>query len=53
MQTIYIPDAEFVGYIKGLGDKAQLIVVDGFYCWRVEQEDGVMVIAQPDEAKTK
>lgn len=49
-ETIYIPENEFVMYIKsfGIGYKAQLIVVDGKNRWLVEQEDGKKVIVRPE-----
>lgn len=46
MQTKYFPDAEFVKFIKDLGDRAQLKVIEGKFRWVIDDE----YIARPQEA---
>ncbi len=43
--------ADFVVFIKGLGDKAQIKSIDGHARWIVTKEDGSQYIARPKEAQ--
>lgn len=53
MNTEYIPgdSLAFVSFIKSLGDKAQLKVIDEKFRWIVTREDGTEYIARPQEAE--
>lgn len=53
MEIKYIPDTEFVIFIKQLGDKAQLKAIDGHFRWVVTGEDGIDYIARPEECRSK
>lgn len=50
METKYI-EGDFTRYIKELGDKAQLIVVDGKWRWRIGEKEEEYFIARPAETK--
>lgn len=52
METRYCGrETDFVLYIKGLGDKAELRGIDGHFRWIVTEADGTQFIARPDESK--
>lgn len=53
MDIHYIPGtgADFVAFIQGLGDKAQLKVIDGNFRWVVIEDDGTEYIARPQSAQ--
>lgn len=50
MEIKYIPTAEFVGFVKSKGDKAQWISVEGHSRWLITEDDGLQYIVRPDEA---
>lgn len=49
----YVPGgtAEFVIYIKSLGESAQVTSVDGKMRWVVTREDGSRFVARPQETE--
>ena len=49
----YIPgnSADFVVFVQGLKDKAQLKSVDGKFRWVITRDDGTEYIARPEETK--
>ncbi len=47
MPEIFIPEEEFVAFVKEKGDKATLTVVDGKYRWKIVNEDGSEYIVRP------
>ncbi len=51
--TLYIPGtgADFVVYIQGLGNKAQLHSINGKFRWVVTTPKGERSVVRPDEAK--
>ncbi len=53
METIYIPDGEYVAYIKSLmaDGNAELTNVDGKNRW-VCEIDGIKKIVRPESAKS-
>lgn len=54
MEIEYIPGtgADFVVFIKSLGDKAELRGIDGHFRWVVTRDDGTQYICRPIEAKS-
>lgn len=52
METIYIPDLDFVSYVQRLRaeGKAELIGVEGKMRWVVEEE-GVRKLIRPESSK--
>lgn len=52
METIYIPDPEFVSHVQKLRTegKAELIGVEGKMRWVIE-EDGVKKLIRPESSK--
>ncbi len=44
---IFIPEEEFVAYVKAKGDAASLISLDGKYRWKITNEDGSEYIVRP------
>ena len=53
MEIVYIPGtaADFVVFIQGLKDKAQLKAIDGHFRWVVEREDGSKYMARPSSTE--
>lgn len=53
MEIEYIPgnNADFVVFVKELGDKAVLKVVEGKFRWMITRDDGTEYIARPEESK--
>lgn len=53
MEIIYIEgdNLAFKAFIHGLGDKAELLGIDGHFRWVVTREDGTKYIARPIEIK--
>lgn len=53
LETKYIPgnSSDFVVYIQGLKDKAELCAVGGKFRWIVKRDDGTEYIARPVESK--
>ena len=49
----YIPgnDTEFVLFVKGLKEKAELTNIDGHARWVVTKKDGSKYIARPESAR--
>lgn len=41
----------FIKFVKGAGDAAQMVAVDGFFRWIITREDGTRYIARPENAK--
>jgi hypothetical protein len=52
METIFIKgnSADFVVFIQGLGDKAELRGIDGKFRWVVTRDDGTEYVARPEES---
>lgn len=48
METIYVPDEEYVFFIKSLKDTAVLTGVEGKMRWVVTREDGTQYICRPE-----
>lgn len=51
MEIIFIPEKEFVAFIKeqGVGDKANLKAIDGKFRWIITREDGSEYICRPQQ----
>ncbi len=50
--TKYIPDDEFVAFIKGLSnDRKRLAGVDGFTRWHIKEADGSEYILRPESSR--
>lgn len=47
METLWVDEANFVSYIRNVGDKATLEGIDGFNRWVVTGEDGIRYIVRP------
>lgn len=54
METIYLPDAEFVIFIRSIPwSRKELKSIDGHMRWIVKDEDGTQRIVRPESAKPK
>ena len=53
METIYIKgnNTDYVLFVQGLKDKAELTNIDGHARWVVTRDDGTKYIARPESAK--
>jgi len=53
MDIKYIPgnDDDYILFVKGKKDKAELISVDGHFRWKITEEDGTEYIARPQSAQ--
>lgn len=51
--TEYIPggDADFVVFVQSLGNKAELVSIEGHARWLVTRDDGTKYIVRPESTK--
>lgn len=55
LEVVYIEGnaSDFVVFIQGLKDKAQIHAIDGHMRWVVTREDGTQYVARPSEIESE